>query len=200
MQGLSNFYEASQSTSQGTYYFFLDYIEQTGYGNSYSGPWWNYYEISYNPNNYYSSINWLTLSWPGQMLCNWGPKNSWTNAVVTYGVSAGVTSGGIFVGVQITYSVPGGLKISWIDSSNPAAGYVNTIENLGSTTGTTYTVEPSSVGEINPTKSGGYLPMILNEYFKDWSYTTGFPLLRWPTAWTTVTTNGITLDAGSVYA
>ncbi len=206
MQVLTNFYETSQTTSQGTYYFYLTYTQQSAIGHYYSGVYWytlQPWEVSYSPDNFYAQNDWRTYVFPGQMLVSWGPQNSGTNAEITYSLSAGISQNGASVGGSISYSVPGGLKISWKDSSNPALGYYNTTQTLGAGTGTTYTIDPSSIGELNPTKEGGVLPMIMNVDFKVWSSTSAYPFISpffgfWPTVTASQVSDYVALGADSV--
>ncbi len=151
------YYETQQTTGSGTYYFFLAYTTTSAQGNWYL-PWANWLPI-----NFHSTTNWNTQQWAGQQLYDWGPKESGSGATVTFSLSAG--TGGLSAGVS--FSAPSPDWFSWTDQSQPSNGIAKTwfeAWTLTSLDGTTLTVQPSSVGEINPTLAGGYLPMVVNQY------------------------------------
>ncbi|MCL5990295.1 MAG: hypothetical protein M1166_08195 [Candidatus Thermoplasmatota archaeon] len=159
----TNFYEANQTTGQGKYYFFMAINNESLYGYSYSGwsfiPSFPYYApwfVHYGPGNFQIKDDWHTSKWPGQELFSWGPMNSGSNTHITFGLSSAT---------PITYSAPGGLAISWADESDPAKGIFDSLQEVSGMAGTEYSVEPSSIGMLNPTKSGGILPMFLTESF-----------------------------------
>jgi hypothetical protein len=152
----SDYYYAEQSTAQGTYYFFLDYPTISAQGEI---TWWG---ANWLPINFHSLMGWNTWVWPGQELFSWGPQNSGLSSTISFGL--GITPAGATA--SISYSVSGDLLISWYDTSYPAGGNASALETIWDESyGATYTVNPSSVGELNPTLSGGYLPMVMHSYY-----------------------------------
>jgi hypothetical protein len=137
----SDYYYAEQSTAQGTYYFFLDYPTISAKGEI------TWFGANWLPINFHSFMGWETYKWPGQWLFSWGLLNAEFNGTLSY---------------------PGhsGPFISWKDISYPSGGNASTLETIWwASYGTTYTISPYSVGEVNPTKYGGALPMIMHSYY-----------------------------------
>jgi hypothetical protein len=152
----SDYYYTEQSTAQGTYYFFLDYPTVSAQGEM------TWFGANWMPINYHSLMGWETSVWPGQELFSWGPQNSGSSGTISFGL--GVNSDGTTA--SVSYSVSSGLPISWSDTSNPAGGNASALETIwGESYGATYTVNPSSVGELNPTLPGGFEPMIMHSYY-----------------------------------
>jgi hypothetical protein len=180
-------YGTTQTTSNGKYYFIMAYTTSSAKGFSVSNSWYSYwfgnvpfqYE-SFKPSYFTSTVNWETNTFPGQQLFSWGPQNSGSNAYVTYSVSASASSSGSSVSAGVSYGVQGGIEYSWKDLSTPVSGIAETQNSIGSSasSGVLYTVHPTSVGELNPTLSGGFPPM---EFYASFSVTSqtdlsGIPL------------------------
>ena len=145
-----DYYIAKTTVSGKTYRFFLANTQHSAIG--YNG---------YSPKKFVSVTDWNTDTWEGQVLHQWGPKSEGSNTQITFTLSAGVAT------ATISYSVQGGLKISWKDQTIPDEGYVKTLHEIpDSKSDVTYTLEPSSIGLLDPNKQGGVLPMIVDHEFK----------------------------------
>jgi len=180
-----DFYTTNASTPSGTYYFLLEKgtSSATGYYDSY--PWYDYF-IGFAPfyyeyfkaGSFVSTFNWETSNWAGQELFSWGPHDSGSNAVVTYTVGASLSETGLSASASISYGVPGGVIYSWADKTNPSTGLYKSDNSVGSSasSGTTYTIEPTSVGELNPTLAGGYPPFMVSASFSATTQSSGIPL------------------------
>ncbi len=185
-------YGVTSSTSSGTYYFVMAYTSSSSKGYSVSEPWYDYwilhdvpyYYENFKPSTFETTVNWQTTTWPGQELFSWGPQNSGSNAVVTYSVGASLSGSGPSVSAGVSYGVPGGITYFWNDQSSPAKGIAQTENRIGSSasSGTLYTVHPTSVGELNPTKSGGYPPFLFYAHFSVNTQSSGIPI--WPQQYT----------------
>ncbi len=156
------YYYTSATTGNGKYEFFLAHIWHSAYGVcAWTG--------CYSPNTWDSVTDWKTSTYAGQVLHDWGPKNSGTNAQVTFGLTVGADATGPQASASITYGVPGGLQIDWADQTVPQNGYVKAHENMHThgpdNHDTTYTVEPTSTGFLDPTLPAGGEPMIVSHSF-----------------------------------
>ncbi|MEM0161078.1 MAG: hypothetical protein QW258_01325 [Thermoplasmata archaeon] len=192
-----DYYEAQTTNAKGTWYFFLAYTRNTVYMYSYS-------RYSFTLSNMESITNWNTSKFAGQVLYDWAPTNSGSTSDMTYSLSAGVSG----VGVSVSYSEQNGIPIEWQDKTNPSSGYVNTAEQLGSIRDpakdyVTYEVNPSSIGLLDPTKSGGYPPIIgaqifdvnggnENIFISGWSSQLSWNFALWPSS---VNLNGSTWNS-----
>ncbi len=155
-----DYYIAKTTVGGKTYRFFLALPQHSALG--YDG---------YSPKKFTTITDWNTDIWEGQVLHDWGPKNEGSNTQVSYTLTASAGFQGeepvAIASATISYSVQGGLKIKWIDQTSPDTGCVKTIHEIpDSSSGVTYTVEPSSIGLLDPNKPGGFLPMIVDHDFK----------------------------------
>jgi len=144
-----DYYHASVTTLGGkTYHKFMAYVEHDA--EDYSAqccmqPCW---QVLY-PETFISETNWMTTSWPGQVLDDWEPKNA---------------------GISI---VPNAPYYEWFDMTDPAAGIVISkyvvklpgeypIYNL---TGVIFGVESASIAFLDPDRPGGVSPMMVKHEF-----------------------------------
>jgi len=178
-------YGVTSSTSSGTYYFVMAYTTSSAKGYSVSEPWYDYFFLgapyyyeNYKPLAFETTVNWETVNYPGQELFSWGPQNSGSDSVVTYSVGASLSQSGLSVSAGISYGIQGGVYYSWNDQSSPAKGIAKTENTVGSgaVSGTLYTVHPTSVGELNPTKSGGFPPFLFYAQFSVNTLSSGIPI------------------------
>jgi len=168
-----DYYYTSATTANGKYEFFLAHIWHSAYGNL---CWTAWYGVTYcyAPKSWVSVTNWETSTWPGQVLDDWGPKNTGSNTIITYSISASATVGSsgpsVSAGATVSYTIPGGLVINWQDYTQPQNGYVQTNHQIpnsqGGQPGPVYTLEPASIGFLDPTKPGGIEPMSVFHDFK----------------------------------
>ncbi len=155
-----DYYIAKTTVDGKIYRFFLALPQHSAIG--YNG---------YSPKKFTTITDWNTNIWEGQVLHDWGPKNEGSNTQISYTLtaSAGFQGGEpiAIASATISYSVQGGLKIKWVDQTSPDTGCVKTIHEIpDSSSSVTYTVEPSSIGLLDPSKPGGFLPMIVDHDFK----------------------------------
>ncbi len=151
-----DYYIAKTTVGGKTYRFFLANTQHSAIG--YNG---------YSPKKFVSVTDWNTDTWKGQVLHQWGPKNEGSNAQITFTLTAGVQGEEPVATATISYSVQGGLEIRWEDHTVPDEGYVKTLHEIpDSKSDVTYTLEPSSIGLLDPNKQGGVLPMIIDHEFK----------------------------------
>jgi len=151
-----NYYIAKTTVGGKTYRFFLANTQHSAIG--YNG---------YSPKEFISITDWNTDTWEGQVLHQWGPKNEGSNTQITFTLTAGVQGEEPIATATISYGVQGGLEIRWKDQTVPDDGYVKTLHDIpNSKSDVTYTVEPSSIGLLDPNKNGGVLPMIVDHEFK----------------------------------
>jgi len=155
-----DYYIAKTEVGGKTYRFFLALPQHSAVG--YDG---------YSPKKFITVTDWNTNVWSGQVLHDWGPKNEGSNTQITYTLTASAGLQGeepvVVASATVSYSVQGGLVIKWIDQTSPDTGYVKTVHEIpDSKSDVTYTVEPSSIGLLDPTKSGGVLPMIVDHDFE----------------------------------
>jgi len=162
-QVLIQYYYTSQSSSSGTYYWFLNYVQHytTGYCTTWSA--------CFIPTKTIEYINAHTNIWPGQVLWQANPTGSTCNpspcGTITYSLS--VANTGASAGV--TYSVPSGttLDISYLgDGTQGTAQWTQGIDSGNCCT--TYSLEPSVIYELDPTKAGGVLPLVTSNKLSAW--------------------------------
>ncbi len=145
-----DYYIAKTTVGGKTYRFFLANLQHSAIG--YNG---------YSPKKFTSITDWNTDIWEGQVLHDWGPKNEGSNTQITFTLTAGTAT------ATISYSVQGGLEIKWTDRTVPDDGYVKTLHGIpNSKSDVTYTLEPSSIGLLDPNKEEGFLPMVVDHEFK----------------------------------
>lgn len=163
----------------------MAYTTSSAKGYSVSEPWYDYffggapyYYENFKPSTFESTVNWETSTFAGQELFSWGPQNSGSDAVVTYSVGASLSQSGLSVTAGISYGIQGGVYYSWNDQSSPAKGIAKTENTVGSgaSSGTLYTVHPTSVGELNPTKNGGFPPFLFYAQFSVNTQSSGIPV------------------------
>ncbi len=144
-----DYYTSKISINGKTYRFFLAITHHSAIGcNSHSPKWFT------------TTTDWNTKIWPGQVLHDWEPKNEGLNTQITYTLTS-------IAPVIVSYSVPEGLTVEWVDQTSPDTGYVKTLHKiLNARSGVIYAVESSSIGLLDPTRPGGYLPMIVDHDFK----------------------------------
>ena len=109
-----------------------------------------------------------TCQYPGQVLCSWAPQNSGCqkfsgSSPLMLTVGAGVA--GFNVGLSFPIYCGSGPKLHWTGCSNPAEGIFDLIYRWvsGPAPGESWSVHSVTISELNPTKSGGVLPMLLYE-------------------------------------
>jgi len=165
LQARVQYYYCNATTAEGTFKFFFAYVQHWAMGFGYLGL------FNYNPHIFYTTTDWNTDTYSDQVVQDWGPKNSGSNSVITYGVSVGVSGQTPTASASITYSVPGGLLIAWWDQGDPADGLAKTKHYIKDTLiDQPYTVEPSSTGFLDP-EIGGAEPMVVcHEFWTDYGY------------------------------
>ncbi len=106
--------------------------------------------------------DWNTDTYPGQVLWDWGPKNIVCGGTISFSISG--LSG---ISANISYSGSLGAVYCSSDFTDPGTGTVKTYnENVGvNLPFVTYTVEPASIGVLDPTKPSDTEPMIVNHNF-----------------------------------
>jgi hypothetical protein len=133
---------------------------------------WNHY-----PKTFISVTDWKTSIWAGQILGDWGPKNAGTVSTISYTLRTGAPVGYKTSYATIEYSIlitePNAPYYEWFDRSCPHCGIAKVEHNVKVPTGydvsklnyRLFTVEPSSIGFLDPNRDGGYLPMIISHTF-----------------------------------
>jgi len=135
-----DYYYASVTTPSGkTYYGFMAHVEHSAKGyrtecctQSCLGP---FCSTSCSTNDHYPQIfisktNWMTSTWPGQVLDDWGPRGVGTSATITYvvawsaGVQPGASQSSASAIVQYNTSItsPNAPYYDWYDMTDPEAG------------------------------------------------------------------------------
>lgn len=157
---LYDYYESSMQINGQTYYFFVSGVQHSvqGYHELFGG-WkaWKYQDIT----------NWQTSSYAGQILQNWTQQGSgyytFNSQNPTFTLPISFSISGLDVGISWTIYYGGTPNLNYNDQSNPGAGYVDTFYRwgIGANVGDTYTVYSLSLGELDPTKAGGFPPMDL---------------------------------------
>jgi hypothetical protein len=168
---LDLFYTNVTATTGTVYHAFFVHVnhEAKGYRTYCKGSYIDHYPKTFN-----TTIDWKTTIWPGQVVDTYEPKNTGTAQTISY------TMGSFSAGsISVTYSSsttttqPNAPYYQWVDSSEPWNGVVTTIHYVekpkdlpdSALIDTTFTVEPSSVGFLDPNKAGGYPPMVIHGYF-----------------------------------
>jgi len=144
-----DYFHASVTTPGGkTYHGFMAHVEHGAEGYRtrccMEPCWWIFY-----PQTFISKTDWMSSTWPGQVLDDWGPKN---------------------VGTSFMPNAP---YYEWYDMSDPAAGIAIAkhvvklpgkypISNLS---GVIFSVESISIAFLDPDRPGGVLPMIVRHEF-----------------------------------
>jgi hypothetical protein len=160
-QVMIQYYYASQSSSAGNYYWFLNYVQHytTGYCTTWSG--------CFTPDYTVEKINAHTNIWPGQILWQAGPTGLTCNpscGTITYSLS--VSNTGATAGVS--YSMPAGITVNAAynaDGTNGIASWTHTFSGPV-VHDTTFSMEPSVIYQIDPTKAGGLLPQVTSNHFE----------------------------------
>ncbi|MCI4461858.1 MAG: hypothetical protein JHC12_02715 [Thermogladius sp.] len=123
------------------------------------------------PRKFNTTVDWLTWRFPGQVVEDYQPKNMGGGQGISYTVSMAGNPA-----ISVEYGSTRELKdvsYLWADESEPWDGVVTIIHEVDKPgnvsdrdmVGRTFTVEPSSVGFLDPLKPGGALPMIIKAYF-----------------------------------
>jgi hypothetical protein len=123
------------------------------------------------PRKFNTTVDWLTWRFPGQVVEDYQPKNMGGGQGISYTVSMAGNPA-----ISVEYGSTRELKdvsYLWADESEPWNGVVTIIHEVDKPgnvsdrdmVGRTFTVEPSSVGFLDPLKPGGDLPMIIKAYF-----------------------------------
>jgi hypothetical protein len=171
------FYTATALPSGATYHaWFIHPVHSArGLQSVCQGKTYDHYPSKFN-----TTIDWRTWTWPGQVLDNWEPKNTGSAATISFTLtwSLGAQPGkqpsiSLQYSPAITITQSATPYFRWWDYTAPAKGVHSVIHEVvvppGISTsqlnGVTFTVEPSSVGFLDPTKPGGTLPMITCAYF-----------------------------------
>ncbi len=158
----AEYYYGSQTATDGTVYkFFYAYVIHSAKGYSPFG-------ISRPPGVFITRTDWKTRYFEGQVLWDWGPKNvGGPLSTITYSVTAGTSGQKPTLLVEVSYSSPSGTYFKWFDQTDPGDGIAEVKhEVVNSMTYATFTVEPSSIGLLDPNKQGGYEPMLVKHYMK----------------------------------
>ena len=196
------YYYVTQVINSQTYYWFLSFTQHTTEGYSgFTVPVGNRQETSYaTPVGTSEYLNAETSSYPGQQLFSFGPTGSQSCVQsVSYSLSGG--SGGSS-SASVAYTVNPS-SISYSLNGNPSGGWLNWTHSFcgGQQSNTLYDLEPSAVIEINPTLSGGVIPMLVyNTYTASYQLTSNGAILPFasvsaPTMsfQTTVYTNSVSI-------
>ena len=149
----TEYYYAEAESGGNKYRFYLAY-------NIHSQ---KYYVSLGVPLTFATVTDWKTRTYSGQVLWDWGPKNWGCGGTVSIELSAG----GAGASVGISYSAPLGAVFCYYDNTDPGDGvFAVTHQVTGiSLPFVTYTVGPSSIGLLDPTRPGGGLPMIVSHRF-----------------------------------
>jgi hypothetical protein len=129
------------------------------------------------PKTFISETDWKTSIWAGQVVDDWGPKNLGVASTISYTLPSVAATWYITPYVTIEYSIgitePNSPYYEWFDRSCPHCGIAKVEHNVKVPSGydesklnyMLFTVEPSSIGFLDPNKDGGYLPMIISHTF-----------------------------------
>ena len=149
----TEYYYAEAESGGNKYRFYLAY-------NIHSQ---KYYVSLGVPLTFATVTDWKTRTYSGQVLWDWGPKNWGCGGTVSIELSAG----GAGASVGISYSAPLGAVFCYYDNTDPGDGVFAVTHQVtgNSLPFVTYTVEPSSIGLLDPTRPGGTLPMIVSHRF-----------------------------------
>jgi len=152
-----DYYYNSQTVGSTTYKFFLAHVKHSMIGY-FSGI------LNHIPKVFITETDWRTSTYPGQVLFDWGPKNQGgPQSSISFTLTVGLSG----ASASVTYTASPPASFYWKDQTNPAAGDVKTEHTLASATiNVMYTVEPSSIGHLDPNKPGGTEPMLVRHYTK----------------------------------
>ncbi len=149
----TEYYYATATSGENTYRFYLAYNIHS------QKPW---VILGGNSVDFTTITDWNTDTYPGQVLWDWGPKNLVCGGTISFEVSG-------FSGISASISYSGFLGVVYCSSdfTDPGAGIANTYnKNIGvNLPFITYTVEPASIGMLDPTKPFGVEPMVVNHDF-----------------------------------
>jgi hypothetical protein len=170
---LTLFYANVTATTGTLYHAFFVHVEHVARG--YRTYCWPFYYNHY-PSMFNTTIDWRTTIWPGQVVDTYEPKNTGTARTISYTIGWSFSAGS---SISVTYTSastitePDAPYYQWVDSSEPWRGVVTTIHYVVKPSSlpdsqlnyVTFTVEPSSIGFLDPNKPGGYPPMVIRGYF-----------------------------------
>ncbi|MEL9908068.1 MAG: hypothetical protein QXP97_00815 [Desulfurococcus sp.] len=176
------FYANTTTLGGKLYHAFLAHVEHSakGYATTCCPWWWPWCSPTYHyPKTFVSKTDWHTTTWPGQVLDDWQPKNAGSASTVTYTIAwnAGASVGqGIRATVSYSTSTsitqPNAPYYTWYDISDPPYGIAASKHELqpgglseSQLTNILFTVEPSSIGFLDPDRYGDVLPMIIQHQF-----------------------------------
>jgi len=171
---LDLFYANVTATTGTLYHAFFVHVEHQAKGYK---TYCQLFYYDHYPSKFNTTIDWKTTTWPGQVVDTYEPKNTGTAQTISYTMgwsfSAGTSSISVTYTSTTTTTQPNAPYYRWVDSSEPWNGVVTTIHYVekpkdlpdSALIDTTFTVEPSSVGFLDPDKAGGYPPMVIHGYF-----------------------------------
>lgn len=178
-------YYANTTTIAGkTYHGFLAHIEHSAKGYKTTCCQFIFCStINHYPKIFISKTDWHTDIFPGQVLDDRQPKNTGSASTITYTVSwnpgfqfatgdRAVVSYSTSTSTAITQ--PNYPYYAWYGISDPPYGVVAVKHELqlpkdydvSQLNYVLFTVEPSSIGFLDPDKPGGILPMVVSHYFE----------------------------------
>ncbi len=170
---LNLFYANVTATTGTLYHAFFVHVEHIARG--YRTYCWPFYYNHY-PSKFNTTIDWRTTIWPGQVVDTYEPKNTGTAQTISYTIGWSFSAGS---SISVTYTStstitePNAPYYRWVDSSEPWRGVVTIIHYVEKPSSlpdsqlnyVTFTVEPSSIGFLDPNEAGGYPPMVIRGYF-----------------------------------
>jgi len=173
---LDLFYTNVTATTGTVYHAFFVHVnhEAKGYRTYCRGSYIDHYPKKFN-----TTIDWKTTTWPGQVLDNRDPKGYGTQQTISYttgwiGASLGTgASLSVVYSSSTTITQPNAPYYQYADYSDPWYGIASVVHNVEKPSSlpdsqlnyVTFTVEPTSVGFLDPNKAGGFPPMIIRGYF-----------------------------------
>jgi hypothetical protein len=174
---LDLFYTNVTATTGTVYHAFFVHVdhEAKGYRTYCRGSYIDHYPKTFN-----TTIDWKTTTWPGQVLDNRDPKGYGTQQTISFttGWNFGATLGtgaslSVVYSSSTTITQPNAPYYQYADYSDPWYGVASVVHNVEKPSSlpdsqlnyVTFTVEPTSVGFLDPNKAGGYPPMVIYGYF-----------------------------------
>lgn len=157
-QVMVQYYQTSQVSGGYTYYWVLNYVQHWTTGHC-----GNFWEGCAGPEATSEHIDGITPTWPGQLLFSSGPTGSYSNqGTVSYQLTVGTTG----ASASVTYTPPAPGTYGWSFQGDGVAG-TNTwsMSITQASHDTTYSLEPSTIYELDPTKSGGVLPLVTHNSY-----------------------------------
>ncbi len=156
------YYIATEKVGDVKYEWFLAYVVHVAKGLTTTC---NGATYVHTPEKFVDVFNWETSNWPGQVLWDWGPKNEGgPQTTISYTVTAGAQGAQVSISYSVTTE---GSAFEWYNNGDPGNGTIVIVhELLNGKPDRLYTVEPSSIGLLDPTRPGGFEPMILCQEFK----------------------------------